>query len=101
MSKTNRTITNDDVDDNQAGGTRGHRKTAPLDEEDEIATPLEKIPRVKNVGAVIYSQKGIMPVPDYIICAKGQTALCGAALRDATHGCNNPNCDLDHSKPET
>ena len=84
MEKTNRTNTINDVDDNQAGGTGGRRKAAPLDKEEELATPLKEVPWVKNVGAAIYSQKDIMPIPNYIMYAKGGTTLCGMALREGT-----------------
>ena len=85
--RTNKTITIDEVHKIHVGGARGRRKVAPADEEEE---PPKKQPHTKNVGALIYNQVGIMPMPYFNTYPKGETHLCGTSLRHGSRGCNNP-----------
>ena len=63
MVKITRTFT---IDDNHA---RGRMKAPPLEADLAFQTP-RKVPKIKNMGALKYSGKHTMPMPDHIIYIK-------------------------------
>ena len=99
LKKQQKVTINIDDDDGPVSAT-GRRKSLTVDEEDE---PAQKIPRKDkgNVGPLIYSGKGIIPLPKFTEYPEGEVALCGAAARNGTRGCNRASCKLDHSAPQS
>ena len=89
------TITLDDYDDESPVAATGRRKSATIDEEED---PPKKIPRKDkgNVGPLIFTGDGILPLPMFSEYPNGEIALCGASNRNGTRGCHKPNCKLDH-----
>ena len=90
------TITINDYEEDDAGAAGSRQKGPPIEEEEE---PLMKVPQKNhgNVGPLIYTGVGILPLPKFTDYPDGEKALCGGVLRDGTRGCNRPTCKLDHS----
>jgi hypothetical protein len=93
------TINLEDYDDATSAAATGRRKSLTVEEDEE---PAKKIPRKDkgNVGPLIYTGDGILPLPSFSDYPNGEIALCGAAARNGTRGCNKPNCKLDHNPPQ-
>jgi hypothetical protein len=93
------TINLEDYDDATSAAATGRRKSLTVEENEE---PAKKIPRKDkgNVGPLIYTGDGILPLPSFSDYPNGEIALCGAAARNGTRGCNKPNCKLDHNPPQ-
>ena len=92
-------MTIDYVNEGHAGGAGRVSKALPINEEEE---PVKKHQWIKNVnvGAISHDQLGIMPMPKFNTYPAGEVQLCGVALRNGSRRCNNPNCKLDHTKPQ-